>query len=110
MAGNEHSVRVHVGKTAQVLGKGSWLTAQGVTREELLGYIGEISAGQLKEPQFKGYTQGDTVGQSGAEATYERWLQGHKGKEKFKVNSTGKNLGPRAKPKKPRGRTRRRSS
>src|SRR5256885_5019647 len=60
---------------------------------QILGYIGEISARQLKEHSFTGYTQGDIVGQSGVESTYERWLQGRKGKQKFKVNAAGKNLG-----------------
>ena len=61
---------------------------------QVLGYTGEISAQQLKEPAFKGYAQGDIVGQTGVEATYERWLQGKKGEQKFKVNSSGRNLGP----------------
>jgi penicillin-binding protein 2 len=61
---------------------------------QVLGYTGEISARQLKEAAFKGYSQGDVVGQTGVEATYERWLQGTKGEQKFKVNASGRNLGP----------------
>jgi penicillin-binding protein 2 len=68
---------------------------------QILGYTGEISAQHLKSPQFRGYTQGDVVGQNGVEATYELSLQGHKGEQKFKVNSSGKNLGPIGRAKQP---------
>src|SRR5437588_421476 len=68
---------------------------------QILGYTGEISKQQLESPAFRGYTQGDVVGQSGVEATYEPSLQGHKGEQKFKVNSSGKNLGPIGRAKQP---------
>jgi penicillin-binding protein 2 len=58
----------------------------------LLGYAGQISAEQLKDPRFRGYDQQDVVGKSGVEETYERYLQGHEGEEKLLVNSTGKTL------------------
>jgi penicillin-binding protein 2 len=61
---------------------------------QVLGYTGEITGDQLKEPAFKAYTQGDIVGQTGVEATYEHWLRGKKGEQKYKVNSSGRNLGP----------------
>jgi penicillin-binding protein 2 len=61
---------------------------------QVLGYTGEISASELKSSEFKGYAQGDIVGQTGVEATYERWLHGEKGDQKYKVNSSGRNLGP----------------
>src|SRR5437588_394600 len=51
---------------------------EGDQAAQVLGYTGEISAAQLKEPAFHGYEQGDIVGQTGAEAAYERWLQGIK--------------------------------
>jgi penicillin-binding protein 2 len=69
---------------------------------QLLGYTGEITQQQLDSPQFRTYSQGDLVGQSGIEATYEHWLQGRKGEEKFRVNSAGKNLGPIGSAKQPR--------
>src|SRR5947209_8049785 len=45
----------------------------------VLGYVGEISPEQLKQPKFKDYAEnpyhpGDTVGQEGLEATYDRYL------------------------------------
>jgi penicillin-binding protein 2 len=58
----------------------------------VLGYTGLISADQLKDPRFHGYTQQDIVGKSGVEETYERYLQGRKGQVKLRVNSAGKTL------------------
>ena len=60
---------------------------------QVLGYTGEISKSQLADPSFHGYSQGDIVGQTGVEATYEQWLQGTKGEVKYKVSSSGRNLG-----------------
>ncbi len=58
----------------------------------MLGYTGQISAEQIKDPRFHGYDQQDVVGKSGVEATYEPYLQGVKGQEKLLVNSAGKTL------------------
>jgi len=58
----------------------------------VLGYTGQISADQLKDPRFHDYGQQDVVGKSGVEASYEQFLQGHKGEEKLLVNSAGKTL------------------
>src|SRR5207302_9032742 len=69
---------------------------------QLRGYTGEITAQQLRARQFKGYSQGDIVGQNGVESTYEHWLQGKKGEQKFRVNSAGKNLGAIGSAKEPR--------
>ena len=41
----------------------------------ILGYLGEIDPQQLKQPRYKGYLPDDEVGQSGVEATYDRWLR-----------------------------------
>jgi penicillin-binding protein 2 len=59
----------------------------------LLGYTGQISAEQLKERRFAGYSQNAIVGRAGVESTYERRLQGIRGALKVQVNSQGKNLG-----------------
>ncbi|MDP9225976.1 MAG: hypothetical protein M3P18_19490, partial [Actinomycetota bacterium] len=58
-----------------------------------LGYVGEISAADLKNRQFKGghpaYAPGDIVGKLGVEYTYDRYLRGTPGIEKVVVNSLG---------------------
>src|SRR5215510_11312133 len=43
-----------------------------------LGYVGEISPEQLKQPEFrdKGYKPGDIIGQEGLEAVYDEYLRG----------------------------------
>ncbi len=57
---------------------------------QLLGYTGEISAKQLKEPRFSGYVAGDVIGQSGVEYTYDRWLRGLDGALKVEVDAFGR--------------------
>lgn len=56
----------------------------------VLGYAGTISEEEL-EQEHEGivYESGDIVGKSGAEAAFERVLQGTKGSRTYKVNSDG---------------------
>ncbi len=60
---------------------------------QVLGYTGEISADQLKEPYFKDallpYQAGDIVGKSGVELQYDHWLRGRPAVQKVIVNSAG---------------------
>ncbi|PYS78083.1 MAG: penicillin-binding protein 2 [Acidobacteria bacterium] len=61
----------------------------------VLGYVGEISPEQLKQPKFKDYAEnpyhpGDTVGQEGLEATYDRYLRGQDGYREVEVDSRGR--------------------
>jgi penicillin-binding protein 2 len=56
----------------------------------ILGYLGQIDPQQLKQAGFRGYLPDDEVGQSGVEATYDRWLQGIDGAAKVEVNALGK--------------------
>ena len=58
-----------------------------------LGYIGEISAGQLERDSAKYYTQGDYVGLSGIEGFYENELRGVKGVKYKMVNVRGVDKG-----------------
>lgn len=62
---------------------------QGTLAAHLLGWVGPISAQELKSPRFDGYGQSDLVGKSGIEQIYERYLRGKKGIQKFLVNSSG---------------------
>ncbi|HVF55849.1 MAG TPA: penicillin-binding protein 2 [Pyrinomonadaceae bacterium] len=61
----------------------------------VLGYVGEISPEQLKQPKFKDYKDnpynpGDIIGQEGLESTYDRYLRGHDGYRKVEVDSRGR--------------------
>lgn len=64
-----------------------------VRASHLLGYCKEISDGQLAK-YGSTYQQGDIIGSSGLEASYETFLRGEKGYEYLSVNSKGQLLGP----------------
>lgn len=61
-----------------------------------LGYIAEISKTQLDRDTTKYYTQGDYVGKSGIEKTYEEELRGKRGAKFVLVNVKGIEQGPYA--------------
>ncbi len=54
----------------------------------VLGWVGQIDAGELRDPAFKSYGPNDLVGKAGLEQIYERYLKGQKGIEKYLVNSS----------------------
>lgn len=60
---------------------------QGPLAAHLLGWVGQINAEEIDDPRFTGYGPSDLVGKAGVEATYERWLRGTPGEERFLVNS-----------------------
>jgi penicillin-binding protein 2 len=56
----------------------------------LFGNVGEVTAEQLKEPRYTGLQQGDTVGQSGIEYEYDRFLRGKAGTNRVQVDALGR--------------------
>jgi len=60
----------------------------------VLGYVGEISQQQLDALSKDGYRLGDTIGQSGIESVYDRYLRGTPGLDVLRVDSLGSPLGP----------------
>jgi penicillin-binding protein 2 len=56
---------------------------------QVLGYTGDIDQQELKALTKDGYTSSDVVGQSGVEASYERWLRGRPGSEVIRVDALG---------------------
>lgn len=65
------------------------------TAAHALGYIGEISSGQLERDTLtRYYSQGDYVGLSGLEKYYENELRGNKGVKYKMVNVRGVDKGP----------------
>src|SRR5436309_10853197 len=56
----------------------------------ILGYVTEISAQQLKALKNDGYHAGDEIGQTGVEATYDKFLRGTPGVAKLVVDSLGR--------------------
>ena len=64
----------------------------GTTLAHVLGYVGEISPNQLKDPAFqdKGFRPGDIVGKGGLEQYYDEYLRGRPGYRKVLVDSKGR--------------------
>ena len=60
---------------------------QGPLAAHLVGWVGQINAEEIRARRFAGYGPSDLVGKAGLEATYERWLRGTPGEERFLVNS-----------------------
>lgn len=58
----------------------------------VLGYVGEISEEELKDPNYKGYHLGDRIGKEGIEKIYEKVLRGIDGGEIIEVNSVGEKI------------------
>ncbi len=56
----------------------------------VLGYVGAITAPELKADKKLGYGPNDTVGQAGIEATYDRYLKGKDGTAQLTVDSLGR--------------------
>ncbi len=56
---------------------------------QLLGLVSRITPSEVKERYFAGVSQNDSVGQSGLEASYDRYLRGVDGAEKVKVDALG---------------------
>ncbi len=65
---------------------------------QLFGTVGPITRSELQDPKFKGLSQSAIVGQSGLEWYYNRYLQGHDGKEQVQVNALGQAAGVAGRP------------
>ena len=61
---------------------------------EFLGLLGEVSPTQLAAHAYRGVRAGAIVGQSGAEATYDRLLNGGLEKARVVVDAQGRPIGP----------------
>jgi penicillin-binding protein 2 len=59
------------------------------TSAHLLGYVGEISAGELAKQAYAGLKGGDYIGKFGIEKAYEEVLRGVRGGRQVEVNATG---------------------
>lgn len=58
----------------------------------IIGFIGEISRGQLEQKEAQGYVPGDLIGKSGIEMVSESMLKGTKGKRVFEVDAQGQRM------------------
>jgi len=64
----------------------------GVLASHLLGYLGEISEGELGSELFNGYNLGDYLGRSGIEKSWESDLHGSDGGRHVEVDAHGRFL------------------
>jgi penicillin-binding protein 2 len=62
----------------------------GTAAAQVLGYVGPVSADELKQPAYRGVLPGDDVGQAGIEQAYDQVLRGHDGLERLEVNAQGR--------------------
>jgi penicillin-binding protein 2 len=60
---------------------------------QILGYVGEISAEELKRLRRDGYRGGDRLGKAGIEAAYDGELRGRAGLGQITVDSLGRQVG-----------------
>ena len=56
----------------------------------VLGYVSEISPEQVAALHSQGYRGGDTIGQTGIESYYDRYLRGTAGVSQLRVDSLGR--------------------
>jgi penicillin-binding protein 2 len=56
----------------------------------VLGYVSEISPQQVAALSGQGYRGGDTIGQTGIESYYDRYLRGTAGVSQLRVDSLGR--------------------
>ncbi len=56
----------------------------------VFGYVGRISAEELKKNSESDYLLTDYIGKSGLEKSYEKFLRGKMGYDRYEVDSTGK--------------------
>ncbi len=57
-----------------------------------MGYVAEVSKSELNLREFLLNDFGDEIGKSGIERQYNRWLSGEDGRQRFLVNSLGRQL------------------
>jgi penicillin-binding protein 2 len=56
---------------------------------QIMGTVGRVTAAELKLPDFKGVDQNDSVGQTGIESSYDRFLRGQDGAARVQVDAAG---------------------
>jgi penicillin-binding protein 2 len=77
-----------------VVGLPSRSYPQGGFGSEFLGLLGEVDPAQLKQGRYRFDRAGQVIGQSGAEATYDRYLNGGFARSRVVVDARGRATGP----------------
>lgn len=58
----------------------------------VLGYLGQISESELKNPIFSNYKSSDEIGKDGIEQEYESRLKGIDGRELYEIDANGNTI------------------
>ena len=58
----------------------------------IVGYLGEVSKEELKNPKYNKYEQGEMIGRNGLEKIYESSLKGKRGYKEVEVDVAGREL------------------
>jgi len=69
----------------------------GELASQVLGIVSRITAGEVGQSAYAGVSPNDSVGQSGLEASYDRYLRGVDGAQKVKVDAFGNFVGVQSK-------------
>ncbi len=64
----------------------------GAITSHVVGYVGQITEEEMKDPRYKNYQLGDKVGRAGIEQMYENVLRGTDGAEIIEIDASGKKL------------------
>ncbi len=64
----------------------------GETAADILGYLGQVNADDLKAHQGEGYQAIDTIGKTGVEQLFESELRGTPGKDKVEVDNQNRKV------------------
>jgi penicillin-binding protein 2 len=64
----------------------------GTMLAHVLGYVSEVSAGELKKKEYKDYSPGDAIGKFGLERMYEKYLRGIDGEKRVEVDASGREV------------------
>ncbi len=65
----------------------------GASGAHLVGYVGEVSAGEIASGRIPGARQGDIVGKAGLERDFDADLRGRRGYRQVIVNNVGREVG-----------------
>ncbi len=75
---------------------------EGSLAAHLFGYVREVNAEQLEQPEYRSLVPGDEVGQAGVEFEYDELLRGINGTTRVQVDASGAPTGGRLSTQDPR--------
>lgn len=62
------------------------------TAAHLIGYLSEITEGELKSEKYRGYYPGEDIGKVGIESGFEKYLHGSRGERQLEVDAAGRRV------------------